>query len=224
MSAYQTAKSTVRARYLSQVVASFAYKATPEISAEITIAVDGTADTFTDSALGLAVFADSKHVIVSGFTDADNNGLFTVKHGSVTAGVLPVAEAALTDEALGDAVTIQTALPVQYENDKTFVQPEQALWTRLTFHSLSDVLLEIGAGNTIRYNAEAWLEMYAPQGTGDKALNDLADASVAPFIDSTTKKPVTADGVRYGIPQLIEVGIQGDFFRNDLHIPFKYDY
>ena len=224
MSAYQTAKAIVRARYLSQVVATFAYKATAEINAQITIAVDGTANTFTDSASGLSVFANSKHVIVSGFTESANNGLFTVKHGAVTAGVLPVAETTLTTEALGDAVTIATALPVQYENDKTFVQPEQSLFTRLTFHTLSDVLLEVGAGNVIRYNAQAWLEMYAPQGTGDKALNDLADASVNAFINSTTKKPVITGGVKYGIPQLIEVGIQEDFFRTDLHIPFQYDY
>jgi len=223
LSVAQTAKAAVRARFLAQIVATYAYKSTPEIDAQITIAANGATEVFTDSASGLAVFANSKHVIVSGFTVGANNGLFTVKKGAVSAGSLAVVED-LTTEALGDNVTIQTALPVQYENDKVFVKPEQELFTRLIFHSLSDVLLDVGAKNGIRYNAEAWLEVYVPEGMGDKPLNDVTDATVAAFIDSTTNKPVIADGVRYKIPQLVELGIQDGFLRNDLHIPFEYDY
>ncbi len=223
MSTYQTAKTAVRTRYLTQVVATFAYKSTPEINGETTIAVNGTTEQFTDSANGLAVFEDSKHIIVSGHDEIANNGLFTVKKGAVASGSVSVVEN-LTTEAAGDTVTMQTALPVQYENDKVFVKPEQELFVRMIFHSLSDTLMDVGASNGLRYNAEAWLELYAPEGTGDKALNDLADASVNAFINSTTNKPVIADGVRYKIPQLIEVGIQDGFLRYDLHIPFEYDY
>lgn len=69
-------------------------------------AVTGTPDTFTDSGSGfLALGARVGDIIhVDGFTSANNNGLFTLS--VVTAGTLSISETTVTDEAVGDTVTI----------------------------------------------------------------------------------------------------------------------
>jgi len=223
MSAWQTAKSAVNARFFSQVVSSYSYKTTPEINGKITVAVDGTDNQYEDATEDLSVFSKSQRIIVSGFTTSANNGLFTVKKESVSANALPVAETALEDQAAGDTVTIQTALPVQLENDITFVKPDD-LWVRVSHHSIADTLLDVGASNTHQYVGDAWFELYARLGDGTKVLNDLADTIYGAFYNSTTNKPVTASGVRYRLPQMVEMGTDSDFHRIDVHVNFEYDY
>lgn len=225
MSVWQTAKQAVRERILSQLVATYAYKATPEISAKITVAVSsGTPDKFTDTTENLSVFSESQRIIVSGRTNSANNGLFTVQKELVTEDEIPVAETTLVTESVGDATTIQTALPMQFDNDNTFIRPDTGLWTRTTFHTIIDELLDVGENNGHRYVGMAWIEIYDDKGNGDKRISVLADSVVNIFIDSTTKKPVTADGVQYRIPQLREMGVDGDSYRNDVQITFEYDY
>lgn len=76
-----------------------------------TLSAASADDSFNDSANGFADFEDDDLIVVSGFTDANNNGEFVVV--TAAAGKLIVtkpdgSDPGLTAEAVGDAVTIQT--------------------------------------------------------------------------------------------------------------------
>lgn len=79
------------------------------ITLSTTATADGVYCTFNDSASGFGSFVANRLIVVSGFTDAANNGTFTVL--SKTNAALSVAhDAGLTTEAAGDAVTITQGL------------------------------------------------------------------------------------------------------------------
>lgn len=74
--------------------------------------VDGgaSADTITDTALGLEMFPTAARITVSGSTS--NDGTYTIVTGDV-AGTITLATATLTDEAAGDTVTITDVTDVE---------------------------------------------------------------------------------------------------------------
>lgn len=69
-----------------------------------TITVAAAGETFTDSGSNLPIFVVGEAVSISGFTNAGNNGAFTVL--TSTASVLTVVEDVTVDEAAGNTVTI----------------------------------------------------------------------------------------------------------------------
>jgi hypothetical protein len=79
-----------------------------EIVSATTISAEADDDSFNDSANGFGKFRAGDVIRVTGFTEAANNGTFTVL--TATAGKITV-NASLTDELAGDSVVITTKLP-----------------------------------------------------------------------------------------------------------------
>jgi len=77
-----------------------AYGASISVSSRIA-AVSGATDSFTDSGSGFvtAGFAAGDTIMVSGFSIAANNGIFTIK--TVAAGTIEIEETTVVDEAAG---------------------------------------------------------------------------------------------------------------------------
>jgi len=86
-----------------------AFGVTPdgELLAKTTVSVSDVDDSYNDAVEDLSVFKAGQLIVVSGFTEAANNGVKTVV--SATEGKM-IVEESLTTEALGDTVSIKTVL------------------------------------------------------------------------------------------------------------------
>ena len=71
-----------------------------------TLSVDAITKRFFDSANGLGGFQVGDKVFVSGFTNAENNGIFTIDVNDKAGAFLQVRESGLVSVAAGDSVTM----------------------------------------------------------------------------------------------------------------------
>jgi len=78
-----------------------------DLAAKTTVSVDQTDNSYNDAVEDLSVFAAGQQILVSGFTDTNNNGYKNVV--SATANKMIVRETLVT-EALGDTVSILSAM------------------------------------------------------------------------------------------------------------------
>jgi hypothetical protein len=72
-----------------------------------------------DSAKGLTQFKTGDKILISGFTDRRNNGIFTVRYQDTAGGFIQVVENGMVDEIEGDAVTLVVESPLPDLPDET---------------------------------------------------------------------------------------------------------
>jgi len=98
-----TTPSRMVTLYRDGAAGNWRMKTTPVITAQITISADTTDDSFNDSGSGFGDIVAGDLIMVSGFTSANNNGVFRVL--TQAAGKITTSHN-LTTEAAGDSVTI----------------------------------------------------------------------------------------------------------------------
>jgi len=93
-----------------------------------TISWDATTYTLSDSGSGFldAGFEEDTQITIEGFTESENNGLFSAT--SVTAGDIVVSETTMTTEAAGDDVTIRTTQLPLAETTRALLDEAKADW------------------------------------------------------------------------------------------------
>ena len=185
------------------------------VSAATTVSASAADNSFNDATEDLSVFAARQQVLVSGFTESANNGYFTVV--SAAANKLVVSDGTLVDEALGDAVTIRSALPTQYDNDGAFERPEGSRWCRLTILPGEAALAALGDVRLWRANGVAVAQVFVPMGSGDWDALRIADKIVGAF------RGVTASGVRFRSPATETIGRDGREWQLNVSCPFQAD-
>jgi len=209
---WKEAEAAIQSYFQAQVVAS--YNVTPELLAKTTISVLDSDDSFNDSASALATFANSKQIIVSGFTETSANALHTVT--AVTAAKITTTST-LTTELAGDTVSIKTALPVLYDNEKTLTQPNEKIWVRFTVETGEDFTSAIGAQKTARIVGMAVAQIYGIAGAGKGVVLDLADDIRTAF------RYADDSSIVYALPYKTPVGRVDNWIRVNVNIPFYTD-
>ena len=207
-----TIYAAIRARFDAQIVTSYDYGSGASSLSKTTVAADGTNEKFTDSAEDLSAFANSKQIVVSGFTESANNGLFTVKKEEVDASNIPVT-GDLTTEVAGDTVSIKTALPVLYDGDSNFIKPDNELWVRV--HILHTGSEQIEMPGTVRHFMDMVVSIFSPLKSGGTATAEaLLDTVTSAF------RHATDTGVRFTVPY---AGVLNEhtesFLMSNLHCP-----
>jgi hypothetical protein len=205
-----TVINAVRTRFQTQVVANYAGAAPQVAGTDIAAGASG----YTSTTTALNVFTDGPQVIVAGFTETNNNGLKRIT--TQAAALLAVSET-LTVEAAGDAVTIKTALPVQYDNDAAFKAPDNRMWVRFSVLPAAEEWLEIGASRTVRSTMLAIAQIFSPIGTGDGTPRALADTIATAF------RGVSASSIVYGLPYIGVDGMVNAWHQINVNIPFQTD-
>jgi len=214
---YETEFNTIRARFHDNVVANIA-GVDPQVAAVITTSVSSVDNSFNDTTETLSVFTKSQTILVSGFTEAANNGLFTIK--SVTADKIIVTDA-LTTEAAGDTITISSAFPVQYDNvsENAFVKPDDSKWARFHIMAGQGAQLTLGATKDHRFPGVAVVQIFIPQGQGDKEAHEIADVIKTYFMSTSDS------GVTYRTPYELPGRSDTDTgeWQVNVNIPFYFD-
>ena len=187
-----------------------------EILAKITVSVTSADNSFNDAIEDLSVFVARQQILVTGFTDPANNGYFTVV--SATANKLVVTDdTALVTEALGDTVTIKSALPTQYDNDDSFTKPESAPWCRFTVLQGETAQVTAGGFKRFRQPGVAIAQIFVPVGEGGARALQIADQVKLAF------RSVTAAGVIYKSPSAENMGRRGGEWQVNVNCPFFAD-
>jgi hypothetical protein len=186
-----------------------------EILAKTTVSASATDNSFNDGTEDLSVFVPRQQILVSGFTESANNGYFTVV--SATANKLVVSGGTLVTEAAGDAVTIKSTLPTQYDNDGSFERPESAPWCRFTILQGDTAQVTAGGSKRFRQPGVAIAQVFVPAGEGDKRALELADAIKLAF------RSVTAAGVIYRSPSVQNMGRRDGEWQVNVSCPFFAD-
>jgi hypothetical protein len=209
---WETVHNVIRSRFKAQIM-----DAAPggSIVAKTTVSASSTDNSFNDGTEDLSVFTAGQYILVSGFTEATNNGYFTVV--SATANKLVVSGATLTTEAAGDTVSILSALPTQYDNDGAMVKPEGARWCRFSIRPGETLQVETGGTSRYRTSGVAIAQIFEQIGQGDKDHLVIADAIKTAF------RAVSASGVRFQTPYHEVIGRQGDEWQVNVVIPFYVD-
>lgn len=203
----------IRTRFDEQVAAAYP-GSDPQIAGSTT-SVAAADDSFNDATEDLSVFIPGSKVLVAGFTEAANNGHFTVKASAVDK--LEIVEDVLADEALGDAITIKTALAVQYDNDDSFSKPNDKIWVRFTIRPGQDFQVTLGATKRFRSPGVAIAQIFQSAGVGDEDTTVLADIIRLVFL--STK----ADGVTYRTPYEGEPRRDERDWQTNVYIPYYAD-
>jgi len=209
---FEAVANKVRGRFKTEVADDAPWG---EIVDKITVSVDSTDNSFNDAIEDLSVFVARQQILVTGFTDPANNGYFTVV--SAAANKLVVTDGTLVTEALGDTVTIKSALPTQYDNDGSFTRPKGAPWCRFTVLQGETAQVTAGGFKRFRQPGVAIAQLFMPLGEGDKRGLELADAVKLAF------RSVTAAGVIYRSPSVQNMGRQEGEWQLNVSCPFFAD-
>ena len=205
-----TVINTVRTRFQTQVVANYAGSAPTVTGTDITATTGG----YTSVTTTLSGFTDGPQILVTGFTAAASNGLKRLK--TLAAKAITINET-ITAEAAGNAVTIATAIPVQYDNDAAFKAPDNRMWVRFSVLPAAENWLEIGSSRTVRSTMLAIAQIFSPIGTGDGTPRALADTIATAF------RGVAASSITYGLPYIGVDGMVNAWHQINVNIPFQTD-
>jgi hypothetical protein len=210
---YETLHNAIRGRFKTQIQKTTTI--TPELLSKTTVSFSTSDDSINDSTEDLSIFSGYNNIVVSGASNSSNNDIFTIEE--VTEDKITVVEN-LTNESAGSSVSIKTAIPVLYDNDGSFEQPKDKKWIRFSILSGETALIDLGATKRYRTPGVAQASVFVPSGDGDKEALEIADDIVTSF------RTVTADGVRYLVPEKNTIG-RGDsaFFQVNVLIKFNYD-
>jgi len=216
---YEASANVTRSRFHSEVVADVT-GVSPSVTSA-TVSVDGTADTINDAVADLSIFRVGQTVIITGFTESANNAVYTLS--AVGEDQLSVIEDTLVTEALGDTVTIASALAVQYDNDGSFVKPDNQKWVRVTILPGVSQLSEFGATKTTRHPGVMIAQIFVPGEGGDKTALELADKIVAAF--RAVRDTSGSVDVVFRTPYITVVGMNADTseWQVNVNCPYYFD-
>lgn len=208
---WETMHNAIRERFQTQIQKTTTI--TPELIHKTSISFSATDDSINDSTEDLSVFEGYNNIVVSG--SVNNNDIYTIE--TATSDKIEVAES-LTDESAGASVNIKTAIPVQYDNDDSFEQPNNKKWIRLTILSGATMLIDLGATKRYTTPGVAQASIFVPAGEGDKEALQIADTIVSAF------RTTDDSGVVYQVPEKNTIG-RGDtgFFQVNVLINFTFD-
>jgi len=208
---WETADTIIMTRFQTNVVA-LVDGISPSVSST-TVSADATDDSFNDATETLSVFKTGQQIVVAGFTESANNGIFTVD--SATANKITTT-GSLTTEAAGDSVTIKTALAVQYDNDGSFDKPDGVKWVRCTTNGTDAFKADT---STYRNPGLMIAQIFVPMGEGSKSANELADIVIAAF------RGFGSSGVKFRTPNKAVVGEDAGTgeWQVNVNCPFYFD-
>lgn len=178
----------------------FGVTPTAELLAKTTVSADTSDDSYNDTVEDLSVFTVDQQILVSGFTEADNNGYKTVV--SSTIDKLIVVEN-LATETLGDTVSIKSAMKtLNYTSEslkqETDTQESNTIRDdrqvkevkRTSIRGAGDINCELEYGNTDDFKEGALMsagysspvsntDTTYSMASGDNSINDSGNAFVS---------------------------------------------
>jgi len=214
---FASAANTIRAKFMDDVILNIK-ETTPILSAKTTVSASTTDDSFNDTTEDLSVFDGENTIVVSGFANSGNNGVFTII--AVTEDKITVQEN-LTTEAVGQSVTIETGVSVQYDNDGAFVQPNNRRWIRFNILDGEAFQRTTGTNARFEYPGVIMIQIFTLADQGDAIARAMADTINTYF--RRTRDTVGADKIVFKTPSYDPIGVEGRFWQTNVNIPFYFE-
>lgn len=214
---FASSANTIRARFMDNFVLN-TKESSPILSAKTTVSVASGDNSFNDATEDLSVFENENTIVVSGFTDSANNGVFTIV--VATEDKITVQES-LTTEIAGDTVTIETGIAVQYDNDGAFKQPNDRRWIRFNILDGEAFQRTTGASARFEYPGVIMIQIFTLVDQGDAEARAMADTINSSF--RRTRATVGDDKIVFKTPSYESAGIEGRFWRVNINVPFYFE-
>ena len=115
-------------------------------------------------------------------------------------------------------ITVAESLQDKVEHDNAeFTKPDEALWVRFTIKHGESVQLSFGSTKRFRFPGVAIAQVFMPQQKGDAEAVIMADKIATAF------RSVTAAGVTYRTPSVMNIGRVANEYQVNVTCPFYSD-
>jgi hypothetical protein len=120
---------------------------------------------------------------------------------------------------IGTDVVTGLSIPLQYDNDKDFAQPESTKWgrVRITFDDAARADTGSPGANRHRVQGMVMFQLFQPMSIGTKAGWTDSDGVKNAFISANT------GGATFRTPTIVNVGRSGKWWQWNVNCPFYAD-